>query len=537
MLASFDAIQGASMGVYGRLSGFLPSALFASGEEGAWYDPSDLSTLFQDSEGTTPVTTAGQPVGLMLDKSKGLVLGPELTTNGNFATASDWTLAADTQISGGNLSTTTTVAGEMAAQVVSIEAGKTYKIQYTVLSTNGNIIVPRLSGNSNSSGPASTTTGTFTGYILAVSGTDKFAFNVAGTGLTATISDVSVKELPGNHATQATSAARPTYQYEWDGVGPLGPELVTNGTFDTDLTGWTNSGSWSWSGGAAVTTGTFGTLTQFVGEREKSRQISIHYVKTSSRVQLQLIDSTAVNPTTSLGGVNDLSTLGSSPLSVTLPAGYDTIRFTTTDADAQWSIDNISVKEVPVGSRLQWLAFDGVDDGMATGTITPNVDKAQVFAGARKLSDASSGQIVGSSTAPSTANGSFGVFAPNTFSNVPYWSELRGTTRIYTDTGSFSSFPAPHTDVLTFIYDIGGTAAAQELKARVGGANQTLVYDGTSVGTGNFLAYSLFIGSRATSFYFNGNIYGLITRFGANLTDAQIASTEAYVAAKTGVTL
>jgi hypothetical protein len=43
--------------------------LFTRGEEGAWYDPSDLSTLFQDSAGTTPVTTAGQPVGLMLDKT------------------------------------------------------------------------------------------------------------------------------------------------------------------------------------------------------------------------------------------------------------------------------------------------------------------------------------------------------------------------------------------------------------------------------------------------------------------------------------
>ena len=35
----------------------------------AWYDPSDLTTLFQDSAGTTPVTAAGQPVGLILDKS------------------------------------------------------------------------------------------------------------------------------------------------------------------------------------------------------------------------------------------------------------------------------------------------------------------------------------------------------------------------------------------------------------------------------------------------------------------------------------
>lgn len=46
-----------------------PARLFANGEAGAWYDPSDLSTMFQDSAGTTPVTAAGQPVGLILDKS------------------------------------------------------------------------------------------------------------------------------------------------------------------------------------------------------------------------------------------------------------------------------------------------------------------------------------------------------------------------------------------------------------------------------------------------------------------------------------
>lgn len=49
--------------------GWSPRALFANGEQGAWYDPSDLSTLYQDSAGTTPVTAVGQPVGLMLDKS------------------------------------------------------------------------------------------------------------------------------------------------------------------------------------------------------------------------------------------------------------------------------------------------------------------------------------------------------------------------------------------------------------------------------------------------------------------------------------
>jgi len=53
----------------GRSGGFSIADLFASSEQGAWYDPSDLSTLFQDSAGTTPVTTAGQPVGRMLDNS------------------------------------------------------------------------------------------------------------------------------------------------------------------------------------------------------------------------------------------------------------------------------------------------------------------------------------------------------------------------------------------------------------------------------------------------------------------------------------
>ncbi|MFB9149529.1 hypothetical protein [Roseovarius ramblicola] len=52
------------------------TALFANSEPGAWYDPSDLSTLFQDSAGTTPVTSHGDPVGRVLDKSG----------NGNHAT-------------------------------------------------------------------------------------------------------------------------------------------------------------------------------------------------------------------------------------------------------------------------------------------------------------------------------------------------------------------------------------------------------------------------------------------------------------------
>lgn len=47
---------------------FNPVTLFASGEQGGWWDPSDLSTMSQNSDGTG-AATVGQPVGRILDKS------------------------------------------------------------------------------------------------------------------------------------------------------------------------------------------------------------------------------------------------------------------------------------------------------------------------------------------------------------------------------------------------------------------------------------------------------------------------------------
>ena len=47
---------------------FTPAALFAGGSKGIWYDPSDLSSMFQDSSGTVPAA-AGAPVALLRDKS------------------------------------------------------------------------------------------------------------------------------------------------------------------------------------------------------------------------------------------------------------------------------------------------------------------------------------------------------------------------------------------------------------------------------------------------------------------------------------
>lgn len=49
--------------------GDIITQLFANNEQGFAFDFNDLSTMYQDSAGTIPVTGVGQPVGRVLDKS------------------------------------------------------------------------------------------------------------------------------------------------------------------------------------------------------------------------------------------------------------------------------------------------------------------------------------------------------------------------------------------------------------------------------------------------------------------------------------
>ena len=65
---TYSGVQ-APDGSYYFLGLFSPLNLFSNSEQGAWYDPSDFSTMFQDSAGTIPVTAVEQPVGLIRDKS------------------------------------------------------------------------------------------------------------------------------------------------------------------------------------------------------------------------------------------------------------------------------------------------------------------------------------------------------------------------------------------------------------------------------------------------------------------------------------
>ena len=100
---------------------FTPKSLFSTGAQGVFYDVSDYKNVcFEDSAGTIPITTPlEKPVGLMLDKSKGLVLGPELVTNGVFA--------APLSISN----------GVGANQNIGTVVGRAYRVSYTITAFSG----------------------------------------------------------------------------------------------------------------------------------------------------------------------------------------------------------------------------------------------------------------------------------------------------------------------------------------------------------------------------------------------------------------
>lgn len=214
---------GLGLGLSGGVS-FSPLSLFAASEPGFWFDPSDISTLFQDTAGTTPVTAAGQSVGLVLDKSKGLVLGPERLTNGDFSGGSTgWSVtnADATHIvtfSGGTLryQSDTITPALAVTQHNALEVGKWYKV--TVVCSAW--VSGSLKTDVGNGAPVlASGVGTFTNYILANKTMFTFIRNSADVDLT--IDNISVCELPGNHAAQSTSLSRPTYQVDSNGRGHL----------------------------------------------------------------------------------------------------------------------------------------------------------------------------------------------------------------------------------------------------------------------------------------------------------------------------
>lgn len=228
---------------------FNPQTLFLSGERGVWYDPSDLSTLFQDSAGTIPVTGTEQPVGLMLDKSKGLVRGPELVNNGDFSSGlTGWAQILGTVSVIGNklrVARTSGNIGRAASKAMTCAIGKSYEVSYTKnkMTSGSSGIIVTINATSTA-GAIFIANGAVEGAgkaVFTATQTTHWLFCEAGSGADgdyAEFDNISVRELPGNHATQATAASRPIFR-DVGGVRYLQCDGVDDGmvTGSIDFTG------------------------------------------------------------------------------------------------------------------------------------------------------------------------------------------------------------------------------------------------------------------------------------------------------------
>lgn len=205
-----------------RGNGFSDMSPFLGGALGLLYKPR-TAVLYQDAFGSLAVSAAADPVGLQMDDSKGRVLGSELVANGNFAAGgTNWGLGAGWDASSGAAVQTGAVSTNLTQNVIA--AGKSYLISWD--QSGSQVVAVYIDGvGINISNNSANKTYSFIVYSVAGG---NLTFRTGATG--ATIDNVSVKELPGNHAAlSGSNTLRPLYQ-----VTPQ--RLVFDGVDDRLLT-------------------------------------------------------------------------------------------------------------------------------------------------------------------------------------------------------------------------------------------------------------------------------------------------------------
>lgn len=219
-----------------RGSSWSPAELFANGEQGGAWDFVTPSRLYQDAEGTLPVTSFGNPIGLAMDLSPNgnhlrqqtTAARPTFTADGALhdgvddflmaADANDWTFLHDG------------TGGYMAGSSMYLEGGGTGQSFFGTQTAAGQTLgvttglqgsalertYSRLAdGSATAPGTTSSPTGTFP---LGVVGTQEF--EVSDTGTRAWSNEALYRDSPFGEWVPSTDAP----------ASPLATMTVHNGT-------------------------------------------------------------------------------------------------------------------------------------------------------------------------------------------------------------------------------------------------------------------------------------------------------------------
>lgn len=531
--------------------------------------------MWQESTGVTPVTAVEQPVGLWMDTRLGMVQGVELRANGVASLLGVATAASYNTTTGDGVVTRVDASNQSYINFTGLTANGWYRVSVTNGAGSGGTVNVRQGGPSTTVAFSAIVGGSASG-IAQASGSGQITITTAAG--TSTFTGLTIREIPGNHATQATSASRPTLSARYN--------LLTK-TEQFDDAAWTKVNS---TITANATTAPDGTMTadkivaavatglpvqHRVDDLTRVVAITANHVFTVSlkaaeygfaRIRVgngtTVINLTSGAAASTTGGWTATTTPtgdGWWRVSLAGPAlAGDVVRVNaeTTAAASDYVGDDVSgiyvwgadlrtaadaALNIPAYQRVNtatdydtvgffhYLRFDGVDDSLATAAIDFSAtDKMTVWAGVTKLSDAAAGVVVELTATAITTPGSFAIYAPAVGAATRY--DVRSGGTLFASS-NVTGFAAPINNVVTMTSDISGDRIA----SRVDGSPQTLNTD--DQGTGNYSNAAANIGRRNNSnIPFNGRIIDLIVR-GVTSNTTEIISAERYVGAQMGINL
>ena len=523
-----------------------PASLFTTGVNGAWYDPSDFSTMFQDAAGTTPVTAVGQPVGLMLDKSKGLVLGSEKIVNGDGTSLTGWSNGNNWWVvSNGRFYHASSSTYNELSQTFTTTQGVKISFDYEVVSGVAEFFYVK---NDNSV-ITNTLTGVKTFTAILPAGIKQVGFN-RSSGSTAAfyIDNISVRELPGNHAfnPSGNSANFPVLSARYN--------LLTK-TEDFSDAAWTKIGSATTPSANTInfpalngtvaypvtTLATVGTSATFSVELSGTGTVYIGcyrsggsaYEEDSIKVLLTdtptiySVSHTIVNSgQTGFGGYISRE---ADSTATTVTANKAQLRYTN-DALNQPSYQRVNTStDYDTAGFKPYLSFNGVNQWLQTNSIDFTYgDKMFVSSGVSKTG-VNAAVLVELSASIDTNNGAIDVFAPGGGGDTYQWLfGSKGNASLSQAYVNDAQYKSPNTKTISGIGSISGSQSILRINGVQAAQSNTIQ------GTGNYGNYPLYIGARAgSSLWFNGRLYGLVVA-GKAASASEIASTEAWLNQKTG---
>ena len=363
-------------------------ALYNNGQPTKIRTNPNLANWFRMGEGKLGPKSDGD--SNILFQGLPTTFGSELITNGDFSSASGWTLDSNASVSGGKLVLAS--SSGISYQTIDLDNGAAYEVTFTIENFTSGTVKAYLNGTN---GTVRSANGTYTEVIIAGSSNTLVGINPSGT---MDIDNFSLKKLT-NVGTLVNSP-----EIQADG----GSELIVNGTFDSNVTSWpaSSSGTVTWSNGTAIT-GAVGTDDRGGMSQTFTTVNGRNYTLSFSVISRTSTKWEVYRQGTGPGTIIEGTDLGSHKITFTAASNSTELAFYakqagTSDGTVAW--DNISVKEVtesvpkqcknlPSAASLKSLSFDGTDDvvdlGASSTFFSGNVNSISMWF---KMPDTSGGE-------------------------------------------------------------------------------------------------------------------------------------------------